>query len=48
MTGYRTFILSVRDLICHSKEVSCAVGAYVVSPLLSQILVLIAVNGSGE
>lgn len=48
MTGYRTFILSVRDLMCDSKEVSCAVGAYVVSPLLLQILVLITVNGSSE
>ena len=48
MTGCRTSILSVRDPIWHSKEVSCTVGACVVSPLLSQILVLIAVNGSGE
>jgi hypothetical protein len=34
--------------MCDSKVVSCGVGAYVVSQLLSQILVLVAVNGSSE
>jgi len=48
MTGCRTFILSVRDLMCDSKYVPCAVGACVVSTLLSRILVLITVNGSSE
>jgi hypothetical protein len=48
MIGYHTFILYASDPMCDSKEIYCAVGADVVSSLLSQILVLVAVNGSSK